>query len=326
MTEERETGKGTEVFDSPYRIVPGMEVIPAPGNVTAGVKQILRLNSRGELWPAGIAILNFLYEFKYLTAELLDRAFRSISPEDRGYNSLPRFSAGKGRKPFRRMLDKYVEYGLVNRCIIVAGGRRTYVYCLAGGAREWMCTMEASGGLFRHPLYLDDGIKLSSVPAGDRVPLGELMRCLSLAQAAISIRTAYRGFGVHIRTLGGCDTIVVESGGNGEKKALLIHAAEASEAGVNECAAFLKAIGKEHDMERWAGPERFSLAILTDGEAGAASVLHPGLMRTSRNVYFGLSVMYLFDFVTFYGERPLDSLHFYPGEETSVFELRSWPV
>ena len=79
-------------------------------------------------------------------------------------------------------------------------------------------------------------------------------------------------------------------------------------------------------MERWVGPERFSLAILTDGEAGAASVLHPGLMRTSRNVYFGLSVMYLFDFVTFYGERPLDSLHFYPGEETSVFELRSWPV
>ena len=88
MTEERETGKGTEVFDSPYRIVPGMEVIPAPGNVTAGVKQILRLNSRGELWPAGIAILNFLYEFKYLTAELLDRTFRSISPENRRIRSV----------------------------------------------------------------------------------------------------------------------------------------------------------------------------------------------------------------------------------------------
>ena len=326
MAETREAEKGTEVFDSPYRVEQGMEVIAAPGNVTAGVKQILRLNSRGELWPVGIALLNFLYELKYLTAELLDRAYRSISPDDKAYGSLPRFSSGRGKKPFRRMLDKYVEYGLVNRCIIVADAKRTYVYYLAGGAREWLSAMEQSEGLYRHPMYLDDGVKLESVPAGERIPLNELMRCLSLAQAAISIRTAYRGYSVRIRTLGGCDTLVVETAAAEGRKALLIHAAEASEEGVKECAAFLLAIGKEADMDRWKGPERFSLALLTGGEAGAAAVLHPGLMKNVRHVYFGLSVMYLFDFVTFYGERPLDSLHFYPGDDTGVFELRSWPV
>ncbi|MBQ7556654.1 MAG: hypothetical protein IJT00_01195 [Lachnospiraceae bacterium] len=309
-------------YRSPYTVTEGMTVRRTPGNSTAGAKQVYRLFRRGELWPASISLMNILFEFGFLTSELIDRAFLSIRPDDEGFADLPVLSSGKRKSPYRSITEKLFTYGIVSRYAVLEKTRRWYVYRLSEGAREWLLAMNRSGGVVRHPLYCADGNKTFFSAVGDTLPPEGLMRALSLSQAAISIRSSYPGLDVKLGKAGGTMAVTVRSAD--PEKALIIHRADASDEGVLETAGFFQALGDEAGKGLWGSGSPVSVAVLTDGEAAAGDILHPGLLKNARNAYLGIGVMYLFDFMTFYYDRPLDSLHFYPGEDAKVFELRSW--
>ena len=94
-----------DTFTSPYMISRESSITADPENTNAGKQAIEKLFKRGALRdergiasggldPTAIAIMNFVYEFRYMTTALIERAFRCPGRKDAGYYGVSRISSG----------------------------------------------------------------------------------------------------------------------------------------------------------------------------------------------------------------------------------------
>ena len=322
----------TDSFTSPFMVGPECRIEADPANTNAGKAAIERLYERGAvrnergvpsggLDPTATAIMNFVYEFRYLTSALIDRAFRCPGRNDKGYFGVSRFSSGV-RKPYERTIVTLRQYGILRRAAVVDGQKRWYVYYLSQGAREWMEDCRRSGGVVRHPLFMDARMPFGCVLPAEELSPEELMRTLSLAQAAISIKEHHRGLGVRLSRVAGEEVVVVTAGGEGREH-LIILPIGSGEGCLEAAEDYLTKVWELIRYDDWDGPEQFSVVLLTDTAATVEDKLQEGLMRIE--AYPGLDTMFLFDFVTFSEEKPLDALYYFYDIDTSLFMIRRWP-
>ena len=153
------------------------------------------------------------------------------------FRTLSGMSSGRKKSPARSAAEKLFTYGVLSKTAVIEKDRRWYVYSLSPGAREWLLTMERTEGVVRHPLYRgeeDPPVFLSP----EEITPGELMKTLSEAQAAISIRASYRELDVSFQMLGGYDTLVVRQRQEGGERSLLIHHAFPTDEGVDDTPFF----------------------------------------------------------------------------------------
>ena len=320
-------------FTSPYTIGPDTRVAADPENTNAGKAAIERLYRRGAvrdehgipsggLEPTAIAVMNFLYEFRYLTSALIERAFRCPGRNDAGYYGVSRLSSGV-RRPYERTVVKLRQYGILRRAAVIDGPKKWYVYYLSQGARDWMEDCGSSGSVVRHPLFTDTRVTYGKVlPAEDLTP-DELSVRLSLAQAAISIKEHHRGLDVKICRTAGEETIVVTSGGDA-KEHLVIYPIGSGPGCLGRAQDYLEKVWELIKFDDWDGPVPFSMVLLTDTAATVEDRLQEGLLESE--AYTTLDTMFLFDFVTFSAEQPLEALYRFYEKDTSLFLIRRWPA
>ena len=320
-------------FTSPYMISPESRITADPENTNAGKSAIERLYRRGAvrdergvpsggLEPTAIAVMNFVYEFRYMTAALIERAFRCPGRKDAGYYGVSRFSSGV-RRPYERTVVKLRQYGILRRAAVTDGQKRWYVYYLSQGAREWMEDCGRSGTVVRHPLFISARAPYGTVLPAEELTPDELVRKLSLAQAAISIKEHHRSIGVRLGRAAGEEVIIVTSGGSGNEH-LVIYPVGSGGDCLEKAEGYLGKVWEMVKKDDWDGPERFSMVLLTDTAATVEEKLQGGLMETE--AYLSLDTMFLFDFVTFSSEQPLEALYCFYDRNTSQFLIRRWPA
>ena len=303
-----------------------------PENMNAGKAAIERLYRRGAvrdehgipsggLDPTSIAIMNFLYEFRYLTAALIERAFKCPGRNDSGYFGVSRISSGV-RRPYERTVVKLRQYGILRRAAVVDGPKRWYVYYLAQGAREWLEDCGRSGSVVRHPLFITARAAYGKVLPAEELTPDELVRKLSLAQAAISIKEHHNGLDVKICRMAGEEVVLATAGGAGGEH-LVIYPIGGGKDCLEKAENYLTKVWELVKYDDWDGPEHFSIVLLTDTAATVEDALQEKLLET--DAYMSLDTMFLFDFVTFTDERPLDALYYFYDRDTSLFLIRRWP-